>query len=94
MNGFPEIGMKVSSIVKDIPSTLLSGNNDEIFKDVAERELKVQIIVGLELSGGDVRGSNKEFGMTVARLYLPTVRETSEDTAGDADTWDCRFQAC
>ena len=54
MNGFPEIGMKVSSIVKDIPSTLLSGNNDEIFKDVAERELKVQIIVGLELSGGDV----------------------------------------
>jgi len=49
MNGFPEIGMKVSSIVKDIPSTLLSGNNDEIFKDVAERELKVQIIVGFAI---------------------------------------------
>jgi hypothetical protein len=58
MNGFPEIGIKVSSIVKDIPSTLLSGNNDEIFKDVAERELKVQIIVGLELSSSDVCGSN------------------------------------
>jgi hypothetical protein len=49
MNGFPEIGMKVSSIVKDISSTLLSGNNDEIFKDVAERELKVQIIVGFAI---------------------------------------------
>ena len=94
MNGFPEIGMKVSSIVKDIPSTLLSGNNDEIFKDVAERELKVQIIVGLELSGGDVCGFDKKFDMTVARLHLPTVRETSEDTVGDADTWSCRFQAC
>ncbi|KIM40504.1 hypothetical protein M413DRAFT_445955 [Hebeloma cylindrosporum] len=43
MNGFPEIGMKVSSIIKESPS-LLAGHNDEIFKDVPERELKVQII--------------------------------------------------
>lgn len=39
-------------------------------------------------------GFNKKFCMTVARLHLPVVRETSEDTAGDADTWSCRFQAC
>jgi len=48
MYGFLEIGMKVSSIVKQIPA-LLAGHNDEIFKDVAERELKVQIIVGLKI---------------------------------------------
>jgi hypothetical protein len=46
MNGFPEIGMKVNSIGKDVTTilSLLSGSNDEVFKDVSEREVKVQII--------------------------------------------------
>jgi len=47
MYGFPEIGVKVNSIAKENPS-LLAGHNDEVFKDVAERELKVQIIVGFQ----------------------------------------------
>ena len=39
-------------------------------------------------------GSNKEFDTAVAGLLLPTVRETSKDTTGDADARYCRFQAC